>query len=312
MFIRSAIVALIFFVSGIPLAAKEKIFFIAHAGAGDPFWNIEFKGAKQAASDLNIDLTILAPEKPNDIARQVELFKAALATRPSGIALSISDDRAFSAMLSRAKAEGIHVVAFNSKPSEKFISKNPYSAFIGMDEFQAGVSAARRAWNSGRIKNQVVVAIHQAGHIGLEKRYAGIKHFMDQKKIKTEKLDTGSDPARVQMMFRSYYKNNPEISAVFTVGPSGLHPIARLIDKEKLNVYLASFDLTPLTLNYIKKGTVAFTIDQQPYMQGYLSVAQLALASRTLMVPASVNTGVGVIDLANAVSVQKLVHQGIR
>ena len=291
MFKRNAIVALILMMTGLPLAAKEKIFFIAHAGAGDPFWNIEFKGAKQAAQDQNIDLTILAPERPNDIARQVEMFKAALATKPSGIALSISDDRAFSAILTKAKSQGVPVLAFNSKPSETFASENPYSAFIGMDEFEAGVFAAKRAWETGKVKNKVLVAIHQAGHIGLEKRYAGIKHFLDQKKVLTEKLDTGSDPARVQMMFRSYYKNHPDLSAVFAVGPAGLHPIARIVDKEKMNVLLASFDLTSLTLNYIKKGTVAFTIDQQPYMQGYLSVTQLALASRTLMAPASVNTG---------------------
>ena len=42
-------------------------------------------------------------------------------------------------------------------------------------------------------------------------------------------------------------------------------------------IYFATFDMTPEVIKGIKDGTVAFAIDQQPYLQGYVPVAVLAL-----------------------------------
>src|SRR5207237_5935142 len=44
----------------------------------------------------------------------------------------------------------------------------------------------------------------------------------------------------------------------------------------KGKVFFATFDLSPEISAGIKDGTVAFAIDQQPYLQGYIPVAVLA------------------------------------
>jgi simple sugar transport system substrate-binding protein len=64
-----------------------------------------------------------------------------------------------------------------------------------------------------------------------------------------------------------------------TLGPSSAHPTLKVIDKLGLKgkIYMATFDLSPEISAGIKNGTVAFAIDQQPYLQGYIPVAVLAL-----------------------------------
>ena len=53
------------------------------------------------------------------------------------------------------------------------------------------------------------------------------------------------------------------------------------------------FDLTEQSQKLLKEGNIEFTIDQQPYLQGFLPVLQLFLwqVSGSLTGPAEVDTG---------------------
>ena len=55
----------------------------------------------------------------------------------------------------------------------------------------------------------------------------------------------------------------------------------------------ADFDLLPRTLSLIQSGAMHFTIDQQPYLQGFYTVMQMFtfLASGGLVGPGNCNTG---------------------
>jgi simple sugar transport system substrate-binding protein len=53
------------------------------------------------------------------------------------------------------------------------------------------------------------------------------------------------------------------------------------------------FDLVPETLTAVKNGDLDYTIDQQPYLQGFLPVLALYLYKLTggLLFPTQTNTG---------------------
>ena len=53
------------------------------------------------------------------------------------------------------------------------------------------------------------------------------------------------------------------------------------------------FDLTPTTLSAIKAGSIEFTIDQQPYLQGFLPTLYLYMykLSGGLVAPPDTDTG---------------------
>jgi simple sugar transport system substrate-binding protein len=58
------------------------------------------------------------------------------------------------------------------------------------------------------------------------------------------------------------------------------------------------FDLVPETLASVKSGDLDYTIDQQPYLQGFLPVLQLFLynVSGSLTGMADTNTGLKFLD----------------
>src|SRR5260370_38926295 len=58
-------------------------------------------------------------------------------------------------------------------------------------------------------------------------------------------------------------------------------------------VHAGGYDLLPKTLQEINSGNLDFTIDQQPYLQGLITVIQLFLynLSGGLMFPSNTNTG---------------------
>jgi simple sugar transport system substrate-binding protein len=63
-------------------------------------------------------------------------------------------------------------------------------------------------------------------------------------------------------------------------------------------VKAGGYDLDPKTQALLADGQIDFTIDQQPYLQGFLPVLELYLikASGTLTGPADVNTGLKFLD----------------
>jgi simple sugar transport system substrate-binding protein len=79
----------------------------------------------------------------------------------------------------------------------------------------------------------------------------------------------------------------------------------------KLVTYAFNSDLIPL----LEDGSVAFTIDQQPYLQGYLSVDTLWLYLRNKSVIGAqqpVPTGPVVIDQSNIGDISEEIEAGLR
>lgn len=62
----------------------------------------------------------------------------------------------------------------------------------------------------------------------------------------------------------------------------------------------------------VKSGIIAFTIDQQPYVQGFYPVVQLALYRRYGLKPSSQDAGATVITAADVDRVLELSAAGYR
>jgi ABC-type sugar transport system substrate-binding protein len=103
-------------------------------------------------------------------------------------------------------------------------------------------------------------------------------------------------------------------NVVFGVEEVAGSAIAQIIDRDQLKGKVAggSFDLVPEVLDAIEKGELQFTMDQQPYLQGYLSVINLYLLKRYSLTPTNINTGTVPVTWENVAKVKELVTQGYR
>ena len=107
---------------------------------------------------------------------------------------------------------------------------------------------------------------------------------------------------------------HPEVKIVLSTGQADTQAAGVAIERHFADkgYWSAGFDLSPETLRLIKAGVIRCTIDQQPYVQGFYPVVQLALHCRHGIVPSSMNAGAGIIDATNVEQVLAQCEQGYR
>ncbi len=293
---------------------KEFTFYIvSHGGPADPFWGVVLKGMNDAAKVYPVEAKYFGPEKFS-IQELVNLLNSAIAAKPDGLAVTITDPKALDEPLRRAIQQGIPVVAINVADPRPEGERIPYMFYIGMDEYLGGLRAAQRML-AVRTPKRALCAIHEVGHVGLEARCQGFLDGMKEKNVPVEKLDIGTDPTKAVEALKAYFTRNPDTDALLTLGPLGTDPAVKFLRENNLvgKVLHGTFDLHPGTLSAIKEGVTLFAIDQQQYLQGYMAITWLYLYKKYGLRPANdVLTGPGFVDQSNVGLVEDLIKQGIR
>ncbi|MGH7921529.1 MAG: substrate-binding domain-containing protein, partial [Candidatus Dormibacteraceae bacterium] len=93
------------------------------------------------------------------------------------------------------------------------------------------------------------------------------------------------------------------IDTVMALGSPGFQGAMAALQAAHLvgKIKVASFDTSPDILNAVKDGKALFTINQQPYLQGYLAVEVLAQQIRLGIHPVGiVQTGPSVVTREEA------------
>ena len=241
---------------------------ITHAAPGDTFWDTIRKGASAAAAKDNVKLIYSSdPSGPN----QSNLVQNAIDQKVDGIAVTLAKPDAMKAVVAKAEQAGIPVVGFNTGVQDW--KKQGLLEYFGQDETIAGEAFGRRL-NEAGAKHTVCVIMEQ-GQVALEARCAGVKSTF---KGKTDILYVnGTDMPSVRSTITAKLKQDSSIDYVTTLGaPFAMTAIQSIADAGS-KAKLATFDLNKDAVGAIKAGKIQWAIDQQPYLQGYLSVDALWL-----------------------------------
>ena len=301
---------------GIVEAKTFNFYIVSHGGPGDSFWGVVMKGMNDAVDLINkgtddtINATYSGAAKYS-VEELVNMLNSAIATKPDGIAVTITDPAALDAPLRKAIAAGIPVIAINVPDRRPETERIPYLFYVGGDEYLSGIKAAKRIL-AVRKPKRAVVAIHEIGHMGLETRAKGFIEVMEENGIPVEKIATYLDPTQAIEILKGYFAKHPETDAIFTVGSIPSDYVIQFLKEEKLTgkVIHGAFDVSGDTAKAIEEGITLFTISQQQYLQGYLPIEFLYLLNRYKFLPANdVLTGPGFIDASNVKSVEELVMQ---
>jgi simple sugar transport system substrate-binding protein len=260
-------------------AADVKATMIIYLDPSVQFFNPVVKGAQDAAAQFGVDLDVQYAN--NDPVRQNDLIESATAAGVHGIAVAISNSDAFDESICSAVKAGIVVIGFNNDDLEG-AKGNCRQAYVGMDEFASGYELGNRMIEKFGLKEGDVVfnprEIPEASFAVA--RGGGIEKAMTEKGIKVETVRAGLDPAEAQ-------------KAVFGTGSVTSTVGAGAIKDAGVDVPFAGFDLAVEIANAVESGAMFATMDQQPYLQGYYPIAQIALAKRYGLTPTDVDTGQG-------------------
>lgn len=263
-------------VAGLPSAAQAETRYVlvSHAPDSDSWWNTIKNAIKQAGEDFGVAVDYRNPTS-GDLADMARILEGAAARNYAGVISSIADFDVLKKPITKVTAKKIPLVTINSGTTAQSEQLGAIM-HVGQPEYDAGKAAGERAKAAGA--KSFLCVNHYATNAASFDRCKG---FADALGVDYKKstLDSGDDPTTVESKVSAYLRKNPTTSAVLTLGPNSAHPTLKAIAKLGLKgkLFMATFDLTPEVSAGIKDGTVAFAIDQQPYLQGYIPVAVLAI-----------------------------------
>src|ERR1041384_8138960 len=260
--------------SGTVAHAETRFVLVSHAPDSDSWWNTIKNAIKQAGEDFGVAVDYRNP--PNgDLADMARIIEQSAARNYDGVVTSIADIDVPKKPIAQVVAKKIPLVTINSGTTAQSEQLGAVM-HVGQPEYDAGKAAGERAKAAGA-KSFLCVNHYATNPASFER----CKGFGDALGVDYKKatLDSGDDPTTVETKVTAYLRKNPGTSAVLALGPNSAHPTLKAIAKLGLKgkIFMATFDLSPEISAGIKDGTVAFAIDQQPYLQGYIPVAVLAI-----------------------------------
>jgi len=240
---------------------------ITHETPGDTFWDRVKAGAQQAAKDTGVHL-----KYSNDptASKQAILIQNAVDSKVDGIATTLVTPDALAGAVQSAEAAHIPVVGFNSGIDA--YKKLGALMYFGSDETLAGQTAGKRLAAEG--VTHPICTVQQAGSVALEARCAGIKAEIPG----SQELEVnGANDAAVVSTIQAKLTQDKSIDGIVTLGAPQAVDALKAMQATNNKAHLITFDLNEQVAQDIQAGTVEFSIDQQPYVQGFMAVMSLYL-----------------------------------
>ncbi|MGH3175099.1 MAG: substrate-binding domain-containing protein [Streptosporangiaceae bacterium] len=287
---------------------RYTIAMITHAAPGDTFWDIIRHGAIAASTKDNITLKYSSDPDPT---KQAALIQDAINSKVAGIAVTDPNPAAICPAIQKATSAGIPVVMFNAGVANW--QQCGGMSFFGQDESIAGEAAGKRLATAGA--KHVLCVLQATGQVQLEARCAGVAKGLGSEGMMTKVYVNGTDNAAMLSSMTAKLTQDKTIDAVITLGAPVALVAIQSISSAHSTAKLYTFDTNAALIAKIKSGAVQWAVDQQPYLQGYLSVDSLWLYLTNANIiggGVTVLTGPAFIDASNVAKVAQYAQAGNR
>ena len=278
---------------------------ITHETPGDTFWDKIKAGANAAAQLHGIELRYA-----NDpaAAKQAVLIQNAVDSKVDGIATTLVSPDALGGAVKAAVDAGIPVVGFNAGIDQ--YKELGALMYFGSDETVAGNAVGEKIAAAGA-KHPLCV-VHEQGSVSLEARCNGVR----KQASGTENINVnGADLASVTSTLTAKLQQDKSIDYVVTLGAPIAMAALQALEQSGSSAKVVTFDLNEDAVKAIQDGRIEFSVDQQPYVQGYEAVDALwlYLTNRNdIGGGRAVLTGPSIVDKSNIDAIAEHAAKGTR
>jgi simple sugar transport system substrate-binding protein len=293
-----------------PTTPKWKFTFVNHVTDNSFFTPTQY-GFQDAAALLGLETpawTGALSTQPT-VSTMLSAFNAAVTAGSPGIATTVVSATAFTNPINGALQSGIPVVTYNANGS----TADPTNglAYIGQELYVSGQAVGTRLASLMTKGDTAVGFIAQPGSLNIQPRLDGATQALEAAGMKVmfgnKGVNTGASATQeAQVLPQFLQANGSKIQGAFAVDGGDTALLGTSLAKYNLvgKVHAGGFDLEPQTLTAIKAGQIDFTVDQQPYLQGFLPTLYLYLfqLSGGLVAPPETNTGLKFVTKSNAAS----------
>jgi ribose transport system substrate-binding protein len=275
-------------------------------GTTHEYWKSINAGAVKAQRELRAagtDVTILwkGPLLEDDREQQIQVVENFVGRGVSAIVLAPLDSRALVAPVEDAVNAGIPVVVIDSALK----SSKPAST-VATDNRKGGQLGARRLGTLLGGKGRAVMLRYEVGSASTEEREAG---FLEVMKAEFPGIELISDDqyggATRETAFKAAQnllnRFGSRMDGIFAPNESTASGTLLALREQGLagKVRFVGFDANEQLVEALRAGDIQGLVVQDPVKMGYLGVMTAVAVLRHEKVPASIDTGVGLVTREN-------------
>jgi simple sugar transport system substrate-binding protein len=242
----------------------------------------------------------------SSVPQMVSYLNNAISAKASGIATTVINSTGFTTPVKNAMDAGIPVVTYNAdglyKPGGVPDIGTNRLCYVGQALYNSGVQMGNQIKTLVPGGGDIVIFISTPGTGNIQPRYDGAASVLQSGGYTLHEIATGSTTSAELPAEKAFLSaNKSSIKGAFAVDAGSTSYLAQALAANGMNVPAGGFDLVPLTLQAIKGGHIDFTIDQSPYLQGFLPVLYLYLynLSGGLVAPPNTDTGLTFVTKDN-------------
>ncbi|MEA1964845.1 MAG: substrate-binding domain-containing protein [Candidatus Aerophobetes bacterium] len=292
---------------------KELKFAVVTVFTGAAYWVPVKQGMKDAAMMLGVD-AIHTGDPGFDLTAYINVLENLLETGIDGVSVFVPMPECLDRIIEKYLERGIPIMVNSTGPetAEKY-----GLGYVGQDNYDAGLVWGKKILEllqPDPAGKRIVFLTESPGQTSLESRIKGAREILIPEGVICDYIDTTRDRGDAYGIIESYYLANPDCLGLFSCDTTGSPVACKFIEKNNLigKLYSGGFDLVPEVIEGIIKGSSTFTIEQYPYLQGFLPIMDLYLWVTLGLEPLDANTGGHLVTKENVLPVKELVELGYR
>ncbi len=303
-----------------PSGKGMSVWFDAGGAPGEPYATIVVNGAKQAATDLGVDLTVVYSDW--NAEKMLENFKTGLAARPTGfVVMGHPGDEAYAPLIDEAFAKGMIVTAVDTElPKLQATYQSQGFGYIGPDGWKQGEDMAKEILRRKNFQPGDRVFVWGLKRLESRGRRArAMLEVFEQAGLTVDYLEisdeVNKDAALGAPVLAAYLGSKPDCKLVVVdhgALTGQMENFLRGAGLQPGEIYATGFSLNPATAASMESGYLNLVSEAQPYLMGYLGVLQIVQTAKYGFGGLVVDTGGGYVSNENIHAIAPLAKVGIR
>src|ERR1700689_1753140 len=234
----------------------------------------------------------------SSVSQMVSFLQTAISAKANGIATTVINATGFTTPVMDAMNAGIPVVTYNAdgvytSNGTPNIGTNRL-CYVGQALYLSGQQLGERIKSLVTTPGEIVIFIATPGTGNIQPRFDGAAAVLKAAGYTVSEIATGAATSVELAAEKAYFLGHKGVKGAFAVDAGSTEFLAQALSGSGLSSLPAGgFDLTPVTLSAIQSGAINFTINQNPYLQGFLPTLYLYMynLSGGLVPPPDTDTG---------------------
>jgi simple sugar transport system substrate-binding protein len=289
-----------------PKTPAWQFWFVNHV-----YTNVFFVPTQYGFADAAALLDIPVPKwggsaSTSSVSQMVSFLQDAISAKASGIATTVINATGFTTPVMDAMNAGIPVITYNAdglytSNGTPDIGTNRL-CYVGQALYLSGQQLGERIKSLVTTPGEIVIFIATPGTGNIQPRFDGAAAVLKAAGYTVSEIATGSNPSQNLPAEKAYLLGHKSVKGAFAVDAGSTEYLAQAKAAAGMSSLPAGgFDLTPTTLSAIQSGAIDFTINQNPYLQGFLPTLYMYMynLSGGLVPPPDTDTGLSFVTKTN-------------